>query len=175
MRVPKRYQKATINKEIKFDTKKSWYLFGEPGTGKTYYVWAFYLKWSATEKKKEKQIFDESQTHYIYELPLIVNWAVQCAEFRSTNYQRRDELISEMIKSKWLIIDDVGSEIKTDFSDDILFRVLNERYEEMKYTSFTSNINLGSLHYDGRIISRIAGIVNNNKFEIKGNDKRIKK
>ncbi len=173
MRIPKRYQEATINKAITFETKKSWYLSGEPGTGKTYYVWAFYLRWASTEKEKEKQIFDETKTHYTYELPLIINWAVQCAEFRSTNYQRRDELISEMIRSKWLIIDDVGSEIKTDFSDDILFRVLNERYEEMKYTSFTSNLAIGELHYDGRIISRIAGIVGKNKFKITGKDRRL--
>lgn len=173
MRIPKRYQESKIDSTIVFDTKKSWYLYGEPGTGKTHYVWAFYIKWGNYEKEKEQDIFERSRNHYSYELPLIINWAVQCAEFRSTNYQRRDELITAMINNKWLIIDDVGSEIKTDFSDDILFRVLNERYEEMKYTAFTSNLSIGELPYDGRIISRIAGIIRDNKFHLTGKDRRI--
>lgn len=176
MKVPKRYQEAEINKDIDFDTKKSWYLYGEPGTGKTYFIWAYYIKIQEYNSKLPESRLDENGIERFYggaSLPLIINWAVQCAEFRSTNYENRDELINSMINCKWLIIDDVGSEIKTDFSDDILFRVLNERYEGMKYTCFTSNLSIGELPYDGRIVSRIVGIVGDNKFKTTGKDRRI--
>jgi len=48
------------------------------------------------------------------------------------------------------------------------------RYSNDLYTGFTSNISIGKLPYDARIVSRIAGIVSDNKFEILGKDRRIK-
>lgn len=177
MRIPNRYREAVINKEINFDTLNSWYLHGEPGTGKTYYVWAFYISLVKKISSLPESVIDKDGVERFYassDPPFrIINWAVQCADFRSISFEKRDSVIYDMINSKMLIIDDVGSEIKTDFSDDILFRILNERYEEMLYTSFTSNHNLGGLHYDGRIISRIGGIVGDNKFKLTGKDRRL--
>ena len=170
MKIPNRYKQAKIDSSIKIDLNNSWYLWGVPGTGKTYFTWAYRIdrhnKLLQEEIEKPNMIFDK-----LY----VRNWAMFCSQLRYSAFEKREPIIKDLIEVDKLIIDDIGSEVKTDFSDDILFQILNERYEWERFTGFTSNHNIADLKYDGRIISRIAGIVNNNKFEIKGNDKRIKK
>ena len=168
MKIPDRYSKAKIDKSIKLDLTKSWYLYGKPGTGKTYFTWAYrILRYNTLKKKEEKSL------NFTFDTLIVANWAIFCSEMRFADFSDRDLKIAGLKEVDRLIIDDIGSEVKTDFSDDILFQILNERYEWEKYTGFTSNHDIPELEYDGRIISRIAGIVLNNKFEIKGKDRRI--
>lgn len=168
MKIPNRYINAKIDPSIKLDFNESWYLYGVPGTGKTYFIWAYRIdrhnKLKSEEEKKPNMIFDK-----LY----VRNWAMFCSQLRYSAFDKREPIIKDLINVDRLIIDDIGSEVKTDFSDDILFQILNERYEWERWTGFTSNHNVADLQYDGRIISRIAGIVGKNKFEITGKDRRI--
>lgn len=168
MKVPNRYLNAKLDKAIKLILKESWYLFGLPGTGKTYFTWAFRIARHNRLREKEKK-----QPNMTYDSLISKNWAIFCSELRYASFEARKFIIKKLLEVDMLIFDDIGSEVKTDFSDDILFQILDERYEWGKYTAFTSNHDIPELEYDGRIVSRIAGIVGQNKFEIKGNDRRI--
>ena len=169
MKIPKRYLNATIDKSIKLEFKESWYLFGVPGTGKTYFTWAYRIDRHNKLTKKS-----EESPNLVFDKLYVKNWAMFCSQLRYSAFDKREPIIKDLIGVDMLIIDDIGSEVKTNFSDDILFQILNERYEWEKFTGFTSNHDIADLQYDGRIISRIAGIVGDNKYQILGNDRRIK-
>ena len=168
MKIPNRYLKAKIDDLIKLDLTKSWYLHGNPGTGKTYFTWAYRI-----DRHKKLKIEEEKTPNMIFDKLYVRNWAIFCSQLRYSAFDKREPIIKDLISVDRLIIDDIGSEVKTDFSDDILFQILNERYEWERYTGFTSNHNIADLDYDGRIISRIAGIVCDNKFQLTGKDRRI--
>lgn len=168
MKIPNKYVKAKLDKTINLDLFASWYLFGLPGTGKTHFAWAYRIARNQNIKKE----YDKNPNIQFRSL-IMINWAVFCSEMRYSDFGKRGNRIKKLIEIDILIIDDIGSEVKTDFSDDILFQILNERFEWKKRTGFTSNHDVADLEYDVRIISRITGIVKKNKFEIKGNDRRI--
>ena len=72
-----------------------------------------------------------------------------------------------------LILDDLGSEPQSDANLEFLSTIINYRVENVLFLAFTSNLSIGKLPYSARIISRIAGLVGENKFEIKGTDRRL--
>ena len=168
-KIPKRYVNAVMDKSIKLDSNSSWYLSGIAGSGKTYYSWALYLK-------RLQHIENLSDTEKIGR-PYIKlrNYALLTGRLRTCEFLERQEIENYLLDTKLLIIDDIGSELRTDYSDDLLFRILNHRYEEMLWTGFTSNMKIGELPYEDRIKSRIIGIVQNNKFHLESKDRRINK
>jgi len=174
------YENAKLDHSIKLDFDKSWYLLGKVGTGKTHNAYAYYLE----TNKKTKEIKLENEAKFIfknYDWIVFYNFATLCDELRNTQFESfngieksRTEKEEAIIKTKYLILDDLGSEKRSDYSDDFLIRLVEFRYSNDLYTGFTSNISIGKLPYDARIVSRIAGIVSDNKFEILGKDRRIK-
>lgn len=57
-----------------------------------------------------------------------------------------------------LVIDDIGTEKATDWQLGVLFTIINNRYEYLKYTIFTSNVDLEELeqrYNDRRVPGRI--------------------
>lgn len=168
MIIPHRYLKAKIDNSIILDLTKSWYLSGTPGTGKTYFTWAYRI-----DRHNKLKLKEEKTPNMVFDKLYIRNWAMFCSQLRYSAFDKREPIIKDLINVDKLIIDDIGSEVKTDFSDDILFQILNERYEWERWTGFTSNHDIVDLQYDGRIISRIAGMVGKNKFQITGKDRRI--
>ena len=174
------YENAKLDTLIKLDFNESWYLSGGIGTGKTHNAYAYYLE----TNKKTKEIKLENEAKFIfknYDWIVFYNFATLCDELRNTQFESfngieksRTEKEEAIIKTKYLILDDLGSEKRSDYSDDFLIRLVEFRYSNDLYTGFTSNISIGKLPYDARIVSRIAGIVSDNKFCITGKDRRIK-
>jgi len=176
----KKYKDAKLDSSIPLNWDISWYLWGEVGIGKTHNAFAFII---ATNKKlREQQEIDEVEFKF-YEYPFItfVNWADICDKLRNapleadifTEDTRRD-IEHKILHKDRLVIDDLGSEKRSDYTDDFLMRLTEHRYSNDLYTGFTSNNNVPELGYDKRIISRIAGIVERNKFRLSGKDRRIK-
>ena len=58
-------------------------------------------------------------------------------------------------KAELLIIDDIGTEMKKEWVDTELFRLIDWRYSNKRVTIFTSNVEIEELNLDGRIIDRI--------------------
>ena len=166
-KTPKRYFNAEIDESIKLDLNMAWYLSGVAGSGKTYFSWAIYLK-------RIQHIENLSDVEKAGKpLLTIQNYALLVGKLRNCEFLERHEIETHCLETKLLIIDDIGSELRTDYSDDLLFRILNYRYEEMLWTGFTSNMKIGELPYEDRIKSRIIGIVQDNKFHLKSKDRRF--
>lgn len=87
------------------------------------------------------------------------------------------QIIEQYADAELLVIDDIGIEMTTDWSFQLFYLLVDERYGRMKNTIFTSNFSLPELcskFSDSRIPSRIAGMCKGRIFEITGEDKRIK-
>jgi len=168
--VPARFQDATVPPDIKIDLSKSWFIFGKPGTGKTRLIWGYRIK-----RKLEYDARLEKE-HNLEKLPVVTmkNWAAFCSEIRYTSFENREDVIKHLKRTPQLIIDDLGSEVKTEFSDDILYQILDHRWQHALETAFTSNHKISELEYDDRVLSRIRGIVEKNQIELTGKDWRLK-
>ncbi|MDD4688212.1 MAG: ATP-binding protein [Eubacteriales bacterium] len=87
--------------------------------------------------------------------------------FSILNDERFSKSQSEEVKRKvemiytadYLVIDDLGTEFQSSFTESCLFDILNTRLEEGRNTIINSNISLDALkdNYSERITSRIAG------------------
>ncbi len=173
------YKNAKLDKKILIDWKKSWYMWGSIGVGKTHNAYAFVM--ATNEKTRELQKKNEVkhiwQGYYYLEF---INFAEICNKLRNMPMDSFDGLVKtrtqqeeRIIRGKFLIIDDLAAEKRSDYTHDLLMRLVEHRYSNALYTGFTSNLSMGKLPYDARIISRVAGIVGKNKFEIIGKDRRI--
>ena len=170
MSIPDRFKNAKIDNSIRLESNKSWYLWGKPGRGKTHFIYALMLRRNdEIEKIREK----EKNIHIHFPVLSVINWVDYVDTVRYSKFEDKSEKVNGLMNVHKLIIDDIGVEKKSEFSDTILYRVINHRYDWNKYTAFTSNLKISELDYDGRIISRIIGIVGENKFEIIGKDHRV--
>jgi len=173
------YKDAKLSKLIKLDFKLSWYLWGDVGVGKTHNAFGLLYKWNL--KLEKQRTVDEEKGIYVgYPYMRLVNWAILTDDFRNTPLdvdvfagQNRTEKERSLIHNRYLVIDDIGAEKRSDYTDDLLMRLTEYRYSNGLYTGFTSNLSIGKLPYDARIVSRIVGITGNNKFKITGKDRRL--
>lgn len=69
-------------------------------------------------------------------------------------------------EAKLLVLDDLGSELATDWAQDTVYSVINHRYNELLPTIVTTNLMLAEIsqNYHDRLASRLAsGLVVNTK------------
>lgn len=75
-----------------------------------------------------------------------------------------DDIIKALYDVDLLIIDDVGKERNTEWSNSILYRLINSRYENYKSTIITTNLSIGELENEigkatvSRIIEMCDGV-----------------
>jgi len=85
------------------------------------------------------------------------------------------EIITKYSTAEYLILDDIGAEKVSDWTLQSLSIIINNRYEYLKPTIFTSNFNLDQLADklgDDRIPSRIFGMCY--VYHMKNMDRRLK-
>lgn len=63
--------------------------------------------------------------------------------------------VDAIFKARLLILDDIGAQMKKEWVDSVLYRLINYRSTNKLVTIFTSNVPLDNLGIDERIIDRI--------------------
>lgn len=121
----------------KTKTEKGFYVYGEPGIGKTYIMKLL----ANTYAKLDKKV-----------ILVTVNKLIKKVKetFKSLESNDYNKFFDQCCDVDVLILDDIGSEIVSDWSrDELLFGLLNTRMENKKLTFFTSNFSIPELetHY----------------------------
>lgn len=156
-----KYSEATVDKIDKNIIKllkkgnKGLFLFGNTGTGKTYVLHA--LKKKALQNGKKA---------------VIENWVELLLEMRDRiNYLR--VAMDEILESQIIMFDDLGSEKQTEWSQEILYTIINRCYEKEKKVFISTNLSLEqfSAQYGDRVFSRLMEMCE--PYEMKGEDRRI--
>lgn len=165
-RVPERYMGAewenfSIPKKAEpmFEAIKGWqgatpddtiaFIHGRAGSGKTHIAVATIKRWVMAGRKKP--------------LFLVSGAFIQAIKDGFRDGSSRGE-IDQAKDAGLLVLDDLGSEMATDFVQDTIYNIINHRYSWLKPTLITSNLSPGEIKdsYHSRLASRLAsGLVLN--------------
>ena len=135
----------------KLSEVKSCFIFGKVVTGKTLKAVNLFLF-----QQKNDYIDNIFGTYKFITVP---NLLMEIKSIYDSKESTEMELINHYINLSLLVLDDFGVEKATDWSFQILYMIINGRYEQMKKTIFTSNKSLTELAVklqDERLLSRIA-------------------
>ena len=128
----------------KFGTqRRSILMLGKTGLGKTHLSLAIVNEVTC---KGYNALYDTFQ-----------NFAQMCENDKFRNGE--GNTLDLMMECDLLVLDDVGSEFQTQFTNSLLYNVLNTRMLQCKPTIISTNLDLKELEqrYSGRIASRIFG------------------
>lgn len=153
------------NFSLKFKDYKglSFYISGATGTGKTMLSCCIY-----------KNVFDSGYKCLFININDMFDMVKQSYNPRNSseaNFENKLNVVD------LLILDDIGSNRMNDWTYQIIYKVINTRYENNKSIIFTSNCSMTNLYKyidDERIISRIAGKCKNRIYKLSGYDWRYK-
>jgi DNA replication protein DnaC len=142
---------------------KSLFITGDVGTGKTHMAVAMlvdYIKGVPFSKVKE--------CDFVTMLGLLDE--IKGSFGKSVGEQLN--LINHYCEIEYLVIDDIGVELPSDWAMTHIYRIINTRWGCDKQTIFTSNFNYKQLEkkLDARIVSRVMGMCE--VVELTGNDLR---
>jgi len=149
---PERLQKDLLEIKLPAITDvHSTYFWGAPGTGKTIKAANLLLNWNRNN-------FVEliSATSAFITVPELL-YSIK-ATYKPNPTTTEDAILQKYSSVDLLVLDDLGAQNTTDWSYQILYLIINRRYESMRTTIVTSNYDLdelGSLMEDGRIPSRL--------------------
>ena len=137
------------------DSVKSSYLYGKAGSGKT--IRAVFLTLADLKNGYIKEEYPRTQKAMFVSVPDLI------LKFKSlysnkNNDVSEEDLVDLYSKVDLLVMDDFGVEKTTDWSFQLLYIIINRRYENMKKTIFTSNLSLKQIAEklgDDRLPSRI--------------------
>lgn len=171
IRCPQRFEEAfpdRLHPRIKewaenTDGSSGLYIYGGVGTGKTFNIYALAklirMNMIRVKVKNFPDWLDELRQSY---------------DKFNAEQDIKDELRDEAI----LMIDDIGSEKQTEWVQEIIYRLINNRYEQIRPTIFSSNLSLSEIagKYGERIASRIVEMVGGEEgiIKIDGEDRRLK-
>lgn len=156
--VPRRYQDATLadfptlHKEPDL-IGKSFYIHGPVGCGKTHLLCALLRETSYgvssrfLSSDELLQLIKDS-----YGQKMIPSWE------REEDEQRIGTILDYLCEIEILALDDLGAERITSWSTSTISHIINRRYNDMKSTYISSNLNLNELseQFDARISSRLS-------------------
>ena len=160
-----------IKKENDISKINGIYIYGSYGVGKTLLMHTFL---NTLQNENFKTIFIKTAT---------------LSKMLKSNFDKvntvNERIINNFKKADVLVFDDIGvSDGNEWFINQVLFEILDARYNAKKLTYFTSNFNLKQLFTKfksasklpsidiGRIIDRIKALTNNTEVEIKEKNHR---
>ncbi|MBN1501660.1 MAG: ATP-binding protein [Spirochaetes bacterium] len=143
------------------------YLWGNPGTGKTFLSTIILTELIATHcvsgkfMKISRNFFGKLRSTFVE---------------GSSMYGMASQIERELAEVDILVVDDFGIQRDSAWEQETLYNLVDARYEAEKFTIFTSNLDPGIAMKDlseGRILSRIKEMCY--IIEISGPDKRVEK
>jgi len=103
------------------------------------------------------------------------NWVELLFEMKDsfTREGALSRLVNDITSSKAIFIDDIGAEKQTDWSQEMLYLILNKAYENCTPIFVSTNLNIEQFteKYGARIISRLAEMCE--FYQMSGDDKRL--
>lgn len=76
-------------------------------------------------------------------------------EMTKKDFQGTESETQALYNASLLVIDDIGVQMKKEWVDTVLYRLINDRYINQKPTIYTSNVLIEDLRMDDRILDRI--------------------
>jgi hypothetical protein len=161
--------------DFKLQVDNSYYFGGNAGIGKTTTVLQ-HAKHFINHTEVDNDWQDRNMQ--FIKFSDIVKIARNCFVDGDQGWNNRQQL-KQIKECFYLIIDDIGTEKQTEFVDQLIYDIIDWRYENNCITLFTSNYALTEVRqkYHERIASRILGICGQNNVFYKedGTDKRFAK
>jgi DNA replication protein DnaC len=151
---PKNQENWNLDDPNQLDLAKGYFIHGKQGCGKTVKAIQFAKAWL-----KKNEINEELETNYVK----FINFLDVVKTARKTFLEGEDgwnarRQMEDLFEYDLLIIDDLGTEKQTDFVQEMVYDLINHRYEHLKQTVITSNFTVQEISekYHARIASRIA-------------------
>jgi DNA replication protein DnaC len=151
----------TSDRLVKGNTQKGLLLFGGPGIGKTHLAAWTTVEWCKVNKTNNA---------------LFVNYPRLIGRMQYNLYDesyKNEFYFEDLATTKLLVLDDVGCEKTSEWSNFNLYNVINRRYENMKLTIITTNYNPHALanKIGDNLVSRLHEMCE--VIEIVSDDKRV--
>lgn len=161
-----------------FLRRKSFYIWGPVGSGKTHLVAA--LVREAVRRSPEREVMAEGRLCRVFpSLPRMIYVPDLLREIKSSfdpgSLRTTRQVYESYAEGFCLMMDDIGVEKATDWTLETLSSIVDFRYRENLQTVITSNLGLGELaqRVGDRIASRIAEMCD--VVELAGRDRRLPK
>lgn len=155
----------------KLTNEKGLYLFGKVGCGKTMLAAKVVVEYA--RRLFVLNDFVEESVCFVTAPGLLQEIR---ASFQKDSPNQEEKIVGDLSSVRLLVIDDLGAEKTSEWALQTLYVIINNRYESMLPTIFTSNLSLDELAEklgSDRIPSRIAGMCE--IIELDGDDRRIER
>lgn len=127
--------------------KQNLLLFGAPGLGKTFLSACI------------ARVVSEDGFSVVYDTAGHIFSQFEAAKFRRDDVDEPDESVERCMACDLLILDDLGSELTTQFTQSALYELINGRLVGGKRTVISSNLSMeeAAVRYSPQIASRLEG------------------
>lgn len=168
MSIPKRFRSATLgdfNNYYDYRPRESVLLTGNCGLGKTHLAVAL--------AKKAFLLSKDTLTQKGFFNFTVIGNKVK-SSFHDKSVSSMESIVNEICKVPFCILDDIGITGDKGTAFEALYVIVNERYENMLPTIYTTNLTLEGLQelYGDRIASRLSSC---KRIALKGDDRRLQK
>lgn len=133
------------------DRGEGLFIYGELKSGKT--ILAAQL---AMQEQKKLYLLQENKTILFVKVPQLLHRIK--ATYREGAAEREEEILNKLQNTHLLVLDEFGMSKASDWLLELLYLIVDHRYENKKPTIYTSNYDLATLSenlQDDRIPSRI--------------------